>query len=38
MVTVVTEGIFSYCGVKLKIDTYRHRHENEIWCAPKANL
>ncbi len=24
MVTVVTEGIFSYCGVKLKIDTDRH--------------
>src|SRR3981189_600371 len=24
MVTVVTEGIFSYCGVKVKIDTDRH--------------
>src|SRR5438046_746365 len=24
MVTVVTEGMFSYCGVKLKIDTDRH--------------
>jgi len=24
MVTVVTEGIFSYCGVKLKIDTDRY--------------
>ncbi|HTR22439.1 MAG TPA: hypothetical protein VMI10_00525 [Terriglobales bacterium] len=24
MVTIVTEGIFSYCGVKLKIDTDRH--------------
>ena len=23
MVTVVTEGIFSYCGVKVKIDTDR---------------
>jgi hypothetical protein len=23
-VTVVTEGIFSYCGIKLKIDTDRH--------------
>ncbi len=23
MVTVVTEGIFSYCGVKIKIDTDR---------------
>ncbi len=31
MVTVVTEGIFSYCGVKLKIDTDRHLG-NE--CAP----
>src|SRR5882762_6169964 len=24
MVTVVTEGIFSYCGVKVKIDTHRY--------------
>ena len=24
MVTVVTEGIFSYCGVKIKIDTDQH--------------
>ena len=24
MVTVVTEGVFSYCGLKLKIDTDRH--------------
>src|SRR3546814_18076212 len=24
MVTVVTAGIFSYCGVKVKIDTDRH--------------
>jgi hypothetical protein len=24
MVTVVTEGIFSYCGIKAKIDTDRH--------------
>ncbi len=24
IVTVVTEGIFSYCGVKLKVDTDRH--------------
>ncbi|NVJ90637.1 MAG: 6-hydroxynicotinate reductase [Methylocystaceae bacterium] len=38
MVTVVTEGIFSYCGVKVKIDTDRHlgpeqacvRCENEV--------
>src|ERR1700739_1034711 len=31
MVTVVTEGIFSYCGVKLKIDTDRH-------LGPEVNL
>ena len=31
MVTVVTEGIFSYCGVKVKIDTDRHiGHEGAI--------
>src|SRR3972149_5508009 len=24
MITVVTEGIFSYCGAKVKIDTDRH--------------
>ena len=31
MVTVVTEGIFSYCGVKVKIDTDRHLgHERDI--------
>jgi 6-hydroxynicotinate reductase len=31
MVTVVTEGIFSYCGVKVKIDTDRHiGHETAI--------
>lgn len=31
MVTVVTEGIFSYCGVKIKIDTDRH-------IGPERNL
>lgn len=31
MVTVVTEGIFSYCGVKVKIDTDRH-------VGPERNL
>jgi len=31
MVTVVTEGIFSYCGVKVKIDTDRH-------LGPECNL
>jgi hypothetical protein len=31
MVTVVTEGIFSYCGVKVKIDTDRHiGHERDF--------
>lgn len=31
MVTVVTEGIFSYCGIKVKIDTDRHiGHERDI--------
>ena len=31
MVTVVTEGIFSYCGVKVKIDTDRHiGHERAL--------
>ncbi|MCO6188354.1 6-hydroxynicotinate reductase [Rhizobium sp. L1K21] len=31
MITVVTEGIFSYCGAKVKIDTDRHLgHE----CSP----
>ncbi|WP_421696092.1 6-hydroxynicotinate reductase [Aestuariivirga sp.] len=31
MVTVVTEGIFSYCGLKVKIDTDRHLGPE---CAP----
>src|SRR5579864_7645747 len=31
MVTVVTEGIFSYCGVKVKIDTDRHLGDE---CSP----
>ena len=31
MVTVVTEGVFSYCGVKIKIDTDRHLgHERAV--------
>lgn len=34
MVTVVTEGIFSYCGVKVKIDTDRHLgHERDVVYA-----
>jgi hypothetical protein len=31
MVTVVTEGIFSYCGVKVKIDTDRHIGEERAF-------
>ena len=31
MITVVTEGIFSYCGVKVKVDTDRH-------LGPERNL
>ncbi len=31
MITVVTEGIFSYCGAKVKIDTDRH-------LGPERNL
>ena len=31
MVTVVTEGVFSYCGLKVKIDTDRHLGPE---CAP----
>ena len=31
MITVVTEGIFSYCGTKVKIDTDRH-------IGPERNL
>ncbi len=35
MVTVVSEGVFSYCGLKLKIDTDRHLGPE---CAPvRAN-
>jgi hypothetical protein len=31
MVTVVSEGVFSYCGLKIKIDTDRHLGSE---CAP----
>ncbi len=31
MITVVTEGIFSYCGAKIKVDTDRH-------LGPERNL
>ena len=33
MVTVVTEGIYSYCGVKVKIDTDRHLGPERSACA-----
>jgi hypothetical protein len=35
IVTVVTEGIFSYCGVKVKVDTDRHlgRHCSTVRAA-----
>ncbi|MBC7153754.1 MAG: 6-hydroxynicotinate reductase [Rhodobacteraceae bacterium] len=38
MVTVVTEGIFSYCGVKVKIDTDRHIGEERaiVRCEGEA--
>ncbi|MCP4182651.1 MAG: 6-hydroxynicotinate reductase [Hyphomicrobiales bacterium] len=39
MVTVVTEGIFSYCGVKVKIDTDRHiGHERAIVRADGESI
>ena len=37
MVTVVTEGIFSYCGVKVKIDTDRHLGPEQRRCARRAS-
>ena len=30
MITVVTEGIFSYCGVKVKVDTARNTHPRHL--------
>ena len=38
MVTVVTEGIFSYCGVKLKIDTDRHLGPETATVVPGVVL
>jgi hypothetical protein len=39
MVTVVTEGIFSYCGVKVKIDTDRHLgHERDVVYADGESI
>jgi len=37
MVTVVTEGIFSYCGVKLKIDTDRYLAQSKMLFAHKES-
>jgi len=36
MVTVVTEGIFSYCGVKVKIDTDRHLGAETNWVRAQG--
>ncbi len=38
MVTVVTEGVFSYCGVKIKIDTDRHLgpEQSTVRCRGEA--
>src|SRR6202051_3626054 len=36
MVTVVTEGIFSYCGVKVKIDTDRYLGPETNMVRPEA--
>lgn len=38
MVTVVTEGIFSYCGTKIKIDTDRHLgpEQSTVRCRGEA--
>ena len=37
MVTVVSEGVFSYCGLKIKIDTDRHLGPNARPSGPAAN-
>jgi 6-hydroxynicotinate reductase len=37
MVTVVTEGIFSYCGLKVKIDTDRHLGAECSRCAGRVS-
>ena len=36
MVTVVTEGIFSYCSLKVKIDTDRFLARNKPTCVARA--
>jgi len=36
VVTVVSEGVFSYCGLKLKIDTDRHLGPETARCSASA--
>lgn len=37
-VTVVTEAIFSYCGVKVKIDTDRHLGSEAAWVRSRGEV
>ncbi len=38
MITVVTEGIFSYCGAKVKIDTDRHLGSECAWVRADGEV
>ena len=38
MITVVTEGIFSYCGAKVKIDTDRHLGSECAWVRAEGEV
>lgn len=38
MITVVTEGIFSYCGAKVKIDTDRHLGSECAWVRSEGEI
>ncbi|MDW4498518.1 6-hydroxynicotinate reductase [Sulfitobacter sp. D35] len=38
MITVVTEGIFSYCGAKVKIDTDRHLGSECAWVRSEGEV
>ncbi|APX24178.1 MAG: 6-hydroxynicotinate reductase [Rhodobacteraceae bacterium] len=38
MITVVTEGIFSYCGAKVKIDTDRHLGSECAWVRSDGEI
>ncbi|WP_245584723.1 6-hydroxynicotinate reductase [Salipiger mucosus] len=38
MITVVTEGIFSYCGAKVKIDTDRHLGSECAWVRADGEI